>query len=317
MAKSRALDKRRKSIRNIRKITRTMELIARARFKKAMDRATAASAYTRRMTQLVSDLAQSGLKVSHPLLEGRSETKAATLLVLTSNRGLCGGYNSAVLRLAVPQYTELSKTVAKFEAEVSGKRGVANFKFRGMPIAQSFLNFEDQPKFEEVEEIANRYLDMYATGQLDRLDVCYTKFVSSSRQTAVVETLLPLGSLMGPGAASGGSSQGAGGAGGAVGASSAAAGEASKGPSLQYEFLPSAASILEEVVPTSFKIRLFKCFLDAAVSEQIARMVAMKSATENASEMIKELSTAYNRARQAQITGEIMEIIGGVEALKS
>jgi len=140
MAKSRALDKRRKSIRNIRKITRTMELIARARFKKAMDRATAASAYTRRMTQLVSDLAQSGLKVSHPLLEGRSETKSATLLVLTSNRGLCGGYNSAVLRLAVPQFAELKKSVANVEAEVSGKRGVANFKFRGLPISKSFLN---------------------------------------------------------------------------------------------------------------------------------------------------------------------------------
>ncbi len=316
MAKSRALDKRRKSIRNIRKITRTMELIARARFKKAMDRATAASAYTRRMTQLVSDLAQSGLKVSHPLLEGRSETKAATLLVLTSNRGLCGGYNSAVLRLAVPQFAELSKSVAKFEAEVSGKRGVANFKFRGLPVGRSFTNFEDQPKYEEVEEIANRYLEMYAAGQLDRLDVCYTKFVSSSRQTAVVETLLPLGSLTGAGTGPGPGTSTA--AGAAAGGTSGAAGtDAAKGPSIQYEFLPSAASILEEVVPTSFKIRLFKCFLDAAVSEQIARMVAMKSATENASEMIKELSTAYNRARQAQITGEIMEIIGGVEALKS
>jgi F-type H+-transporting ATPase subunit gamma len=315
MAKSRALDKRRKSIRNIRKITRTMELIARARFKKAMDRATAASAYTRRMTQLVSDLAQSGLKVSHPLLEGRSETKSATLLVLTSNRGLCGGYNSAVLRLAVPQFAELKKSVANVEAEVSGKRGVANFKFRGLPISKSFLNFEDQPKFEEVEEIANRYLDLYATGQLDRLDVCYTKFVSSSRQTAVVETLLPLGSLTGAATAPSAASSAASAPGAAAGASGAAS--STQGPSLQYEFLPSAASILEEVVPTSFKIRLFKCFLDAAVSEQIARMVAMKSATENASEMIKELSTAYNRARQAQITGEIMEIIGGVEALKN
>ncbi|MFO0817652.1 MAG: ATP synthase F1 subunit gamma [Pirellulales bacterium] len=296
MAKSRALDKRRKSIRNIRKITRTMELIARARFKKAMDRATAASAYTKRMTQLVADLARSGLQVSHPLLEGRAETKSATLLVLTSNRGLCGGYNSSVLRQAVPHLAELTTSVAKVEAEVSGKRGLANFKFRGLPVSRSFTNFEDQPKFEEVEQIANRYLEMYAAGELDRLDVAYTKFVSSSRQAAVVETLLPLGSLTeGVAEEKDGSSQAA----------------------TQYEFLPSASSILEEVVPTSFKIRLFKCFLDAAVSEQIARMVAMKSATENASEMIKELSTAYNRARQSQITGEIMEIIGGVEALKS
>jgi len=295
MAKSRALDKRRKSIRNIRKITRTMELIARARFKKAMDRAAAASAYTKRMTKLVADLAQAGMQVSHPLLEGRSETKSAVLLVLTSNRGLCGGYNSAVLRQALPQLTQLKETVPQVEAEVSGKRGLANFKFRGLPVSQSFTNFEDQPRFEEVEAIANRYLELYAAGKLDRLDVSYTKFINSAKQVAVVETLLPLGALP---------------------SAEPAAGEQTSGES-QYEFLPSASSILEELVPTSFKIRLFKCFLDAAVSEQIARMVAMKSATENASEMIKELSTAYNRARQSQITGEIMEIIGGVEALKS
>ena len=294
MAKARALAKRRKSIRNIRKITRTMELIARARFKKAMDRAAAASAYTKRMTQLVSDLAQSGLQVSHPLLEGRAETNAAVLLVLTSNRGLCGGYNSAVLRQALPALARLKETVAEVAAEVSGKRGLANFKFRGLAVSQSFTNFEDQPGFAEVEVIANRYLELYAAGKLDRLEVAYTKFLSSSKQEAVVETLLPLGAL--PSVAEGDSSSTAGGS--------------------QYEFLPSASSILEELVPTSFKIRLFKCFLDAAVSEQIARMVAMKSATENASEMIKELSTAYNRARQSQITGEIMEIIGGVEALK-
>ncbi|HND52159.1 MAG TPA: ATP synthase F1 subunit gamma [Pirellulaceae bacterium] len=298
MAKARALDKRRKSIRNIRKITRTMELIATARFKKAMDRATAASAYTKRITQLVADLTKTGLKVSHPLLEGRAETKSAILLVLTANRGLCGGYNGSVLRQAVPRLNELSSTTSKVETEMAGKRGIAAFKFRKLPMSHTYTHFEDQPKFEEVEQLANRYLEAYAAGELDRLDVAYTKFVSSSRQTAVVETLLPLGSLSG------------------ADASDAAAGEAGSGSGSDYEFLPSAETILEEVVPTSFKIRLFKCFLDAAVSEQIARMVAMKAATENASEMIHQLSSEYNRARQSQITGEIMEIIGGVEALK-
>ena len=130
------------------------------------------------------------------------------------------------------------------------------------------------------------------TGQIDRLDVVYTKFISTSKQIASIETLLPLGSLS---------------------AEDAAEEEAAN---VEYEFLPSAESILEEVVPTSFKVRLFKCFLDAAVSEQVARMIAMKGATENAGEMIKQLSMTYNRARQSQITGEIMEIIGGVEALE-
>ena len=292
MAKARALDKRRKSIRNIRKITRTMELIATARFKKAMDRATAASAYTTRITQLVSDLAQSGLKVSHPLMEPREEPQRALLLVLTSNRGLCGGYNGNIVRAALARWEEIQETVPESQLEISGKRGISAFKYRELEPDEAFTHFEDKPRFDEVELIANRYLDAYTSGELDRLDVAYTQFQSASRQVATIETLLPLGSLADPDEAE------------------------PTGESL-YEFIPSAESILEEVVPTSFKVRLFKCFLDAAVSEQISRMVAMKSATENAGDLIKQLSMTYNRARQSQITGEIMEIIGGVEALKS
>src|SRR5690348_8948191 len=130
MAKARALDKRRKSIRNIRKITRTMELIATARFKKAMDRAAAATAYTRRITALVADLARTGLEVSHPLLEAREETERAVLLVLTGNRRLCGGYNSNVQRGGVLRYNELKATVPHVSLEVSGKRGISAFRFR-------------------------------------------------------------------------------------------------------------------------------------------------------------------------------------------
>jgi len=296
MAKARALDKRRKSIRNIRKITRTMELIARAKYKKAMDRALAASAYTQRVTQVVARLAEAGLAVTHPLLEAHEKVENAALLVLTANRGLCGGYNGGVIRIATPRYQELKGSVPHLRLEISGKRGIAGLKYRNVKIDETFLQFNDQPKFEEVEPIATRYLNDYSTGKLDRLDVAYTKFISTSKQIAVVETLLPLGSLSGD--------------------SSAATQKDAKSDQTQYEFLPSAESILREVVPMSFKIRLFKCFLDAAVSEQIARMVAMKSATENASDMIKDLSMTYNRARQSQITGEIMEIIGGVEALK-
>lgn len=297
MANPRALDKRRKSIRNIKKITRTMELIATARFKKAMDRATAATAYTKRIVKVVSDLAGSGLEVSHPLLEGRSDPKAATLLVLSANRGLCGGYNGNILRLGMNQRKTLTEEIGSPRLEVSGKRGVNGFKFRGVTADESFLQFNDDPAFSEVETIAQRYIEEYATGKLDRLDVVYTRFVSTSRQEAIVETLLPLGSL-----------SGADGDGEEAKSSGAGAGV--------YDLLPSAESILEEVVPASFKVRLFKCFLDAAVSEQIARMVAMKSATENANEMIKQLSMTYNRARQSRITSEIMDVIGGVEALE-
>jgi F-type H+-transporting ATPase subunit gamma len=293
MANPKELDKRRKSVRNIRKITRTMELIATARFKKAMDRASAATAYTNRITKLVSDLTKTGLEVSHPLLEGRETTTNATLLVLTANRGLCGGFNGNLTRAGLERWTQLQAEVPNCRLEISGKRGIAGFKFRGYNADQTYTHFEDKPSFAEVELLANRFLDEYITGKLDRLDVVYMKYESIARQKVAVETLLPLGSLV-------------------AGAEEEAA--LSSGP--QYEFLPSPESILEEVVPTSFKVKLFKCFLDSAVSEQIARMVAMKGATENAGDLIKSLSMQYNRARQGRITSELMDLIGGVEALK-
>jgi F-type H+-transporting ATPase subunit gamma len=298
MAKARALDKRRKAIKNIHKITRTMELIATARFKKAMDRAQAATAYTKRVTRLVSDLAQAGLEVRHPLLESRDTTTNATLLILTANRGLCGGYNSAVARVGFERLAELNKLAERVRLEIAGKRGINAAKYRGITPEATYTNFEDRPAFDEVDAIATRYLEEFATGKLDRLDVAYTKFFSSSKQAPVVETLLPLGALEGSGDPD------------------ATTGPRSEGGGSPYEFLPSAESILEEVVPMSFKIKLFKCFLDAAVSEQIARMVAMKSATDNADKMYKELSSSYNRARQGQITSELLEIMGGAEALK-
>jgi F-type H+-transporting ATPase subunit gamma len=215
-------------------------------------------------------------------------------LVLTGNRGLCGGYNSNVVRAAIARYAELRGQVPNVRLEISGKRGIGAFKFRGYDAGERFTHFEDKPAFAEVDVLANRYLEAYITGQLDRLDVAYMRFESISKQSPVVETLLPLGSL----------------------ATNHDAPTTAGIGQLQYEFLPSAASILEEIVPTSFKARLFKCFLDAAVSEQVARMVAMKAATENAGQLIKHLSSQYNRARQSQITGEIMEVLGGVEALK-
>lgn len=292
MANIRELDKRRKSVRNIRKITRTMELIATARFKKAMDRASAANDYTERITQIVRDLAAAGLEVSHPLLASRADVSSSTVLMLTSNRGLCGGYNGSVIRAANILRNELTESGNDLLFEVSGKRGISAMKFRGVNIDEMYTQFEDQPAFEDVAVIADRLIDDYTSGRMDRLDIVYTQFVSSSKQVAVTETLLPF--------------------------SQPPVAEESNDAKRKsdYEFLPTAESILEEVVPASFRAKLFKCFLDAAVSEQIARMVAMKSATENAGEIIKQLSMTFNRARQSKITQEIMEIIGGVEALE-
>lgn len=296
MAKARAIVKRLKAVRNIRKITRTMELVATARFKKAMDRATEASAYTRKISEIVADLSATIGQVagatgfSHPLLVPHAQESQATLLVLNSNRGLCGGYNAGVLRVAQQRMRQVDPAATKLRLEVSGKRGINFFRFQKMAMDATYTKFEDKPTFEDVEQLANGFIEAYVAGKLDRLDVAYTRFESMSRQRAVVETLLPIGKLPG-------------------------ADEAAKSQ-VEYEFLPSPQEILEEIVPAAFKARLFKCFLDAAVSEQIARMVAMKSATENAGEMISTLKASYNRARQSQITSELSEIIGGAAALE-
>lgn len=292
MAKARAIVKRLKAVKNIRKITRTMELIATARFKKAMDRASEAAAYTRKISELVSDLSQANLEFHHPLLEKHETEKNSVLLVLTSNRGLCGGYNSSVLKSALKRHQELEANGQNVRLEVSGKRGISFLKFQGTSASHTYTHFEDRPTFEEVDELASRYITEYIEGKIDRLDVAYTEFISSSKQEAVVHSLLPIGAL------------------------ESSDTESSASQKYDYEFLPSAQEILEEIVPTAFKARLFKCFLDAAVSEQIARMVAMKGATENANEMVGTLSAQYNRARQTQITSEILEIIGGAAALE-
>ena len=230
MAKARAIVKRLKAVKNIRKITRTMELIATARFKKAMDRATEAAAYTKKISEIVADLSATNLTFTHPLLKAHETQTNGILLILTSNRGLCGGYNSAVLRPALARQKELKGSL-NLSVECSGRRGLAFLKYQNIDVAEQYTNFEDKPGYDEVEAIANRYIDLYCSGKLDRLDIAYTKFESASRQAAVVETLLPIGSL-----------------GGAVAKSDE--------KKIDYEFLPTAGEILEEIVPAAFKARL-------------------------------------------------------------
>ena len=291
MAKARALDRRRKSIRNIRKITRTMELIATARFKGAMDRAAAAAAYTRRITTLVSHLAA---------WRPGGEPSALGAPSRGPPRGGAGAFGQSRTVRRLQRRGDAAGAVPLTDAQERSP-GNRRWTFRASAASRAFAFAASRspsvirssrigPRFDQVEPLAQRYLEAFLTRRLDRLDVVYTRFESISRQYPAAETLLPLAEL-------GGQEQE----------------EASE--EALYEFLPSAASILEEVVPASFKIRLFKCFLDAAVSEQIARMLAMKAATENADTIISNLSMTYNRARQSQITSEILEVIGGAETV--
>ena len=294
MAKARTLDKRRKSIKNIRKITRTMELVSTAQFRRAMERAVAADSYTKRIVRLVRDLAKAGLKAEHPLLAERSTKKKAVLFILSANRGLCGGYNSGVLRAGISRLKELQAEYDVVELVVSGKRGVSFLTYHGYEIARSYLQFDDKPAYEDVLVLADEALKRYRTGEIDRVDVAFCKFVSLSKQFPTSETLLPLSSMT----------------------SEIEEEDETRSAGLEYEFLPSPESILDEVVPYSFRVKFFKTFLDAAVSEQIARMMAMKAATDNADQMISMLTTSYNRARQSQITNEIIEVISGASALQ-
>jgi F-type H+-transporting ATPase subunit gamma len=293
MAQTRVLVKRRKAIRNIRKITRTMELIATSRFKKAMDRASQAEAYTRKIAEMAADLSATVTEIKHPLLEKRDQIKTSQLLVIGSNRGLCGGYNGGVIREAMPRLRQQRAEGVAVNLDLSGKRIIAYFRYHGETPEHRYTQFEDKPVYHEVEEIADRYLADYIAGKIDRVEVAYQKFLSAGRQVPVVETLLPL-------------------------AAAAETRTEAKPPTrtVEYEFYPSAADILHDLLPVSFKVRLFKCFLDAAVSEQIARRVTMKAATDNADDMIKSITLKYNRARQAAITKEIAEVIGGAAGLE-
>jgi F-type H+-transporting ATPase subunit gamma len=296
-ANTRTLVNRRKAVRNIARITRTMELIATARFKKALDRASEAEAYTRQIGELAADLSSSAGNITHPLLEKRDNPKTALLLVICSNRGLCGGYNGAILREAGARIRQYDADGITRKLELSGKRAITWFRYQRVAADQTYTQFEDKPKYEEVEPIAERYMKMFIAHEVDRVDVAYMRFFNAARQAPVVETLLPLSSV-------------------SVETRRGTPAPTQPAKPVEYEFLPSARDILEELLPESFRVRLFKCFLDAAVSEQIARRVAMKSATENAEDMIKSITQQYNRARQARITKEIAEVIGGAEALK-
>jgi F-type H+-transporting ATPase subunit gamma len=256
----------------------------------------------------VADLGETTAEVTHPLLVRREPVQRSLMLVLTSNRGLAGAYNGNVLRVANARLLDNQTSGIQTTLEVAGKRGINFFRFRRQPVEATYTQFEDRPQYEEVEALAEKFIRLYVQGAIDRFDVAYTQFISSSRQVATVETLLPIVTAdigkAGPSVRQ------------AKPAAAEAPSPAKKAERVPYEFLPDPRSILEEIVPVSFKVRLFKCFLDAAVSEQIARMVAMGGATKNADDLVKSLTRQYNRARQSQITRELADIVGAAAALQ-
>lgn len=297
MANTRDIKKRIKAVGNIKRITRTMQMIATSKFSRAQGRATATKPYTEGVFDLVTELAATAGNISHPLIDGPAngfapDAKELTLLI-TSDRGLCGPYNGSILRLAQTHLREHPAAKAG-RIDLVGKKGAAFLKFNGIPVAEHH-KVGDTPTFERIETIAQQYMDLFTSGKITAVRVIYMKFLSAGKQAPVVMNLLPLK----PPAA-------------AESADDASA----SGPSLQYEFTPNADELLADLLPSTVKASLFQAFNDAIVSEHVARMVAMKAATDNAGKMGKDLTRVYNRARQAQITTELTEIISGAAALE-
>ncbi len=292
MAKPRVIVKRRKSVRNVRKITRTMQLIATARFQAAFNRANAAKPYAQKLTELVRDLSSTAADVRHPLLQAHEDVKRSALVTITSNRGLCGGYNANVLRTAVAHLDDLSARGLETDVHMVGKKGVNYFKFLRRPVVEQITDLGDTPRFDDVEPIAGGLMDRFAKGRIASAYVAYMRFHSVGKQRPVVMPLLPL-----------------------TEETRGEAGEVRASARAEFEFYPEPQALLDELLPATVRMRLFQCFTDAAVSEHIARMVAMKAATDAAGDMIKTLTRQYNRARQTQITMELLDIVGGANAL--
>jgi F-type H+-transporting ATPase subunit gamma len=290
MANRRVLVKRRKAVRNIRKITRTMQLIATARFQAAYNRAVATKPYTEKLAELVADLSRAAGDVEHPLLNTNDHVKRSALVVITGDRGLAGGYNANILRAAIAHVDAAAAGGLETDVHMVGKKGISYFRFLRRAVAEQTHGIGERPRFENVERIANALIERFVRGEIAALHVAYMKFFSAGVQRPAVVQILPL--------------------------KAPAAGEA-KPPLRQvnYEFSPEPRQLLDELLPAVVRVQLFQAFTDAAVSEQVARMVAMKAATDAAGDMIKNLTREYNRARQTQITMELLDIVGGANAL--
>lgn len=288
----RALKRRIKSVQSTKKITKAMELISASRIAKAQERVAAARPYSERITDVIRNLAAAGAGGDSPLLNPRPEITTVAYVVVAADRGLAGGYNSSVIRGA-ERAMAADKAAGRQTALITvGKKAQGYFRFRGYEIAESFSGFSDDPSYEDARQVAAHVAAAFESGEYSEVHIAYTKFLSMGTQVSQVVQYMPLDTT-------------------ALSESTEAS-----GPTADYEFEPSPTEILERLLPRYAEARLYAAMLDSAASEHAARQRAMKSATENAEDMIVKLSRVMNRARQDAITTEIMEIVGGAEALR-
>jgi F-type H+-transporting ATPase subunit gamma len=302
----RVLKRRIRTVQSTKKITRAMELIAASRIVKAQARVKGARPYSDQVTEVIHHLAQGGAGVSSPLLQPRDEIHKVAYVVLTADRGLCGAYNSTVIRQAERSLKAQQDLGRDYSLILVGKKADGYFRFRKYRIDATFTGMSDQPTYEDARRVAKAIVEPFEAGDIDQVQLVFTRFLSAGTQQVEEVTLMPLDP--------GGLGIAAAPAAGAVAESAESA--THDGPSASYEFEPGADEILTRLLPRYVEARIFAAQLDAAASEHAARQRAMKAATDNADELITKLSRVMNRARQEQITTEIMEIVGGAEALR-
>jgi F-type H+-transporting ATPase subunit gamma len=327
MASAKDIKKKIRSVSNTRKITRTMEMVATVKSKKGQDRLRALVPYSDTVFAMFRNLAAMG-SISHPLLgsaagEGgdvgadraRSDRSKAgrpkadgtptLVLVVTGNRGLCGGYNSNVLSLAEDVIQAEGAAGRKTEVYMVGKKGVARFRFRKIPVAKAYVALGDNPTFQEASDMADEIMRRFLAGEVGRVVAAATIYESSTVHRPAAIHILPLRDarieVKDPEAKA---------------ALEARRKQASQVPPTEFIFEPDRETVLEALVPMAVKMATFRILVEARTSEQIARRVAMKMATDNAEQMIRTFTVRYNRQRQAAITRQIVEIVSGAEALE-
>ncbi|HVM03985.1 MAG TPA: F0F1 ATP synthase subunit gamma [Acidimicrobiales bacterium] len=291
--KERILRRRIKSVQNTKKITKAMELIAASRIVKAQQRVAAARPYSEQITEVIQSLAAGGADLSHPLLHKADQVSKVAYVAITADRGLAGAYNSNVIRATERDLKAEQAKGRDYSLILLGRKAESYFRFRGYDIAASFTGMSEQPAYEDARRVAEAIADPFLEGDVQLVKLVYTQFLSASSQKVVVRQFMPLDAE-----------------------ALAEAAERSDGPQAVYEFEPEPGQILSRLLPRYVEARLFAAMLESAASEHAARQRAMKSATENAEELIVKLSRIMNRARQDSITTEIMEIVGGAEALR-
>jgi F-type H+-transporting ATPase subunit gamma len=291
MASLQSLRRKIASVKNTQKITKAMKMVAAAKLKRAQERILAARPYAHQLREVMGNLSQRVNRASHPLLQRRAGNNIV-LGVVTSDRGLCGAFNTNILRRSVEFLEEQSQQGNQVSVSLVGRKSIDFFKRRDWPIRQQWGGVFDRLTFEHALDIGQNIVSQYHEGTFDHLYVVYNEFKSAMQQEVIVEKLLPIESLH----------------------DSEGGDETSMGGGYLYE--PDEGELLETLLPKHFEIQTYRVLLESAAAEQAARMTAMDGATRNAGELIKKITLFYNKTRQAAITKELMDIVGGAEALK-